>query len=153
MAPAAGVDVRVHLAVVGAVALTIGLPVTRSLLPASADAAPEGPAFAWPSRPLWALGLLAFCCLLAEGAAADWSAVYVDDSLDAPASQAALAFAAFSATMTLGRLVGDRLTSAIGPVRLLRACGLVAGAGLGAALIVAVPGAAVAGVAHRGGRR
>ena len=59
----------------------------------------------------WALGVLAFCCLLAEGAAADWSAVYVEDSLDAPAAQAALAFAAFSATMTLGRLVGDRLVA------------------------------------------
>jgi MFS family permease len=144
-AAAADLDVRVHLALVGAIALAIGLPMTRDLLPADADAAPEGPSFARPSRALWALGILAFCCLLAEGAAADWSAVYVEDALDAPAGQAALAFAAFSATMTLGRLAGDRLAGAFGSVRLLRACGLVAGAGIGGALLLAMPGAAIVG--------
>jgi MFS family permease len=149
-AAAAGVDVRVNLVVVGALALAIGLPVTRALLPASADASPEGHAFARPTRALWALGVLAFCCLLAEGAAADWSAVYVEDSLDAPAGQAALAFAAFSATMTLGRLAGDRLAGSLGSVRLLRISGLVAGIGLGSALLLAVPGAAIAGFAFLG---
>jgi MFS family permease len=144
-AAAADLDVRVHLALVGAIALAIGLPMTRDLLPADADAAPEGPSFARPSRALWALGILAFCCLLAEGAAADWSAVYVEDALDAPAGQAALAFAAFSATMTLGRLAGDRLAGAFGSVRLLRVCGLVAGAGIGGALLLAMPGAAIVG--------
>ncbi len=149
-AAAAAVDVRVNLTVVGALALAVGLPVTRALLPASADAAPDGHHFARPTRALWALGILAFCCLLAEGAAADWSAVYVEDALGAPAGQAALAFAAFSATMTLGRLVGDRLAGALGSVRLLRISGLVAGIGLGGALIVAVPGAAIAGFAFLG---
>ena len=144
-AAAADLDVRVHLALVGAIALAIGLPMTRDLLPADADAAPEGPSFARPSRALWALGILAFCCLLAEGAAADWSAVYVEDAIDAPAGQAALAFAAFSATMTLGRLAGDRLAGAFGSVRLLRVCGLVAGAGIGGALLLAMPGAAIVG--------
>ena len=144
-AAAADLDVRVHLALVGAIAMAIGLPMTRDLLPADADAAPEGPSFARPSRALWALGILAFCCLLAEGAAADWSAVYVEDALDAPAGQAALAFAAFSATMTLGRLAGDRLAGAFGSVRLLRVCGLVAGAGIGGALLLAMPGAAIVG--------
>jgi MFS family permease len=144
-AAGAGLDVRVHLALLGALALALGLTATRHLLPGHADAAAEGPRFARPSRALWALGLLAFCCLLAEGAAADWSAVYVEDALGAPASQAALAYAAFSAAMTLGRLVGDRLVAALGSVRLLRRSGLVAGLGLGAALILAMPGAAIVG--------
>jgi MFS family permease len=145
-----GIDVRVNLIAIGVVALAIGAPVTRLLLPGDADAAPEGHSFARPTRALWALGILAFCCLLAEGAAADWSAVYVQNSLDAPAGQAGLAFAAFSAMMTLGRLAGDRLTGAVGSVRLLRASGLVAGVGLGAALIAARPGAAIVGFALLG---
>jgi MFS family permease len=149
-AAAADVDVRVNLVGVGAIALAIGLPMTRALLPASADATPESHSFARPTRALWALGILAFCCLLAEGAATDWSAVYVEDSLDAPAGQAALAFAAFSATMTLGRLVGDRLAGRFGSVRLLRISGLLAGVGLGGALLLAVPGAAIAGFAFLG---
>ncbi len=150
VAAGADVDVRVHLAALGLLALVIGLPATRFLLPADADAAPEGHSFARPSRALWALGVLAFCCLLAEGAAADWSAVYVEDALDAPAGQAALGYAAFSATMTLGRLVGDRLAGALGSVRLLRMSGLLAGIGLGGALLLATPGAAIAGFALLG---
>ena len=139
-----------HLAIIGALALATGMPVTRHLLPAAADAEPEGPSFARPTRALAALGLLAFCCLLAEGAAADWSAVYVEDSLSAPAAQGALAFAAFSATMALGRLVGDRLVAALGPVRLVRASGTLAGVGLGIAVLVGSPGAAIAGFALLG---
>ncbi len=149
-AAAARVDVRVNLVVVAALALAVGLLATRALLPTSADASPESHSFARPTRALWALGILAFCCLLAEGAAADWSAVYVEDSLGGPAGQAALAYAAFSATMTLGRLVGDRLVGDLGSVRLLRISGMVAAVGLGGALLLAVPGAAIAGFALLG---
>ncbi len=146
----AGVDVRVHLALVGAVAAVLAVAATRNLLPGGADAATEGPAFARPSRALLALGVLAFCGLLAEGAAADWSGVYLEDELGASAGVAPLAFAAFSATMTLGRLFGDRLAAALGPVRLLRACGTIGAAGLGGALIVAEPAAALVGFAMLG---
>lgn len=91
------------------------------------------------------LGVLAFCCLVGEGAAADWSAVYLRDDLGATAGFAALAYAAFSIAMTAGRLVGDRLTAALGPVRLVRSCGLVACLGLGGGLLADEPIAAVAG--------
>jgi MFS family permease len=91
------------------------------------------------------LGILAFCCLVGEGAVADWSAVYLRDDLGATAGFAALAYAAFSIAMTAGRLVGDRLTAALGPVRLVRACGLVAALGLAAGLLADAPIAAVAG--------
>ena len=49
--------------------------------------------------------------------------------------------------MTLGRLVGDRLVGDLGSVRLLRIWGVVAAVGLGGALLLAVPGAAIAGLA------
>lgn len=97
------------------------------------------------------LGVLAFCCLVGEGAAADWSAVYVRDDLGATASFAALAYAAFSIAMTAGRLVGDRLTAALGPVLLVRCCGLVACLGLGTGLLIDRPIAAVIGFGCLGG--
>jgi len=56
-----------------------------------------------------ALGVLGICALVGEGAAGDWSAVYLRDNLGTSAGFAALGFAAFSVTMTAGRLVGDRL--------------------------------------------
>jgi hypothetical protein len=60
---------------------------------------------------------------------------------------AALGFAAFSLTMTGGRLVGDRLTARWGAVALTRRGGALAACGLGGALIVASPAAAVVGFA------
>jgi predicted MFS family arabinose efflux permease len=91
------------------------------------------------------LGVLAFCALVGEGAAADWSAVYLHDSLGSTAGFAAGAYAAFSIAMTAGRLVGDRLAGRLGPVPLVRACGVLAAAGLAAALLIGRPLAGVVG--------
>jgi MFS family permease len=91
------------------------------------------------------LGVLVLCTLVGEGAAADWSAVYLHDSLHTTAGFAAYGYAAFSIMMTVGRLFGDRLTRRLGPVTLVRASGGVAAAGLGAALLVNHPVAGVVG--------
>jgi len=98
-------------------------------------------------RLIVALGVLAVCALAAEGAAGDWSAVYLRDRLGTSAGFAALAFAAFAVTMTVGRAVGDSLIRRFGVVSLIRACGLVAAIGLAGGLAVGNPAAAVAGFA------
>jgi MFS family permease len=93
------------------------------------------------------LGLLALCSLLGEGAAGGWSAVYLHDNLGTSAAFAALGYAAFSVTMALGRLSGDRLTARFGPARLVTGCGLVAAAGLALALAWTSPVAGLTGFA------
>ncbi|WP_344509408.1 MFS transporter [Dactylosporangium maewongense] len=103
-----------------------------------------------PVRGVLFLGVLVCCALVGEGAAADWSAVYLRDELDSSAGFAAAAFAAFSVAMTITRLVGDRLTTRFGPVVVVRASGLLAAGGLGAALLVGAPVAGVAGFACLG---
>src|SRR5215213_5164999 len=152
LAAGADLDVRWHLLGVASAALVVGLVACRSLLPADADHAGEeaGPLLAWPPRALWAVGAVGFCALVCEGATADWSAVYVRESLGAEAGVAALAFAAFSATMTLGRLAGDRLTRAWGAEALVRRGALLSAAALGAALLIGRPAAAIAGFALLG---
>jgi MFS family permease len=91
------------------------------------------------------LGMLALCALVGEGAAADWSTVYLRDTLASTEGFAAAAFAAFFIAMTAGRLSGDRLAARFGAGRLVRGCGLLAAAGLGAALLVSHPVAGVLG--------
>jgi MFS family permease len=149
-----GIDVRVQMAVLAALALVVGLTAARALLPAAADAAGKrDPAARGPRRidsRLLLLGVLAFCCLLCEGAAADWSAVYVDRSLAASAAVAGLAYAAFSVTMVLGRLLGDALTERFGSAALVRGGSVVSAVGLGAALLGNRPGAALVGFACLG---
>jgi MFS family permease len=96
------------------------------------------------------LGVVAFCCLVGEGAADNWSAVYLHDDLGTSQGFAALGFAAFSVMMTIGRLAGDRLALRFGPVRLVRACGLLAAAGLAGGLLTDRPIGGLAGFAALG---
>ncbi len=115
---------------------------------------------AWPGRParaapgssrLTGLGVLALCCLIAEGAAANWSGVYLRDDLGAPPGYEAAGFGGFSLAMAAGRMAGDRLAARYGPVGLIRGCGLLASAGLAAALLSRSPVGAVIGFAACGG--
>ena len=99
----------------------------------------------YPLQLIWVLGLVALCGQVGEGSAGDWSAVYLHVNLGAPAGTAAVALGAFSVTMAAGRVAGDRLAGRFGPVRLVRASGLVAGLGLAAGLLIGTPAAAIAG--------
>jgi len=103
-----------------------------------------------PLQLIWILGLVALCGQVGEGSAGDWSAVYLHVNLGSSAAVAAVALGAFSVTMAAGRAVGDRLAGRFGPVRLVRASGLVAGLGLALGLLIGTPAAAIAGFALLG---
>ena len=112
------------------------LSAARSLLPTHTDAQRTGVAFARPTRAILALGLVAFCVVLGEGAVADWSAIYLNGTLRTGAGLAAAGYAAFSVVMAVGRGVGDPLTARRGPRTMVRLGGLVAALGLTLALVV-----------------
>jgi MFS family permease len=151
LAAAAGLDVRVHLALVALVSLVVGLVWSRRFLGADVDAVGAAdPTFVRPPAKLIPLGLLAFACLLIEGASGDWSGVYLRDELGTSAGVAALGFTAFNLTMTAGRIVGDRLVARFGSVTVVRAGGAIAAAGFALALAAATPAAAIAGFACLG---
>jgi MFS family permease len=151
LAAAAGLDVRAHLAIIAAVTATVGMTWSRRFLGSDVDAIGHAdPVFVRPPRRLLALGALAFACLLIEGASADWSGVYLRDELGTTAAIAALGFTAFSVTMTVGRLIGDRLVDRFGPQTIVRAGGSIAAAGFGLALLASQPAAAIAGFACLG---
>ncbi|MGW9171359.1 MFS transporter [Streptomyces decoyicus] len=86
-------------------------------------------------RHIWALATLALMIMLSEGVANDWSALHLRNVLDAPAATAALAYGAFATTMTLGRLLADRVAARFGPVAILRHGASVAALGLTAAAL------------------
>jgi MFS family permease len=161
LAARAGWSPARHFAV-AALCLGVTLVVgTRRLLPASLDVAPaatapsptgrrpRGSGLPW-SRPLLVLGVIGFSSFFGEGSAHDWSAVYLHDVLGTSAAMAAAGFAAFSLAMATVRFAGDRLSARFGPVRLVRASGLVAAVGLGLGLLAHHPLAGVAGFALLG---
>jgi fucose permease len=128
-------------------------PGTREVSLGEASPAPSGTPLPKDSpdarrrvrRLVLALAVLGVCGLVGEGAAGDWSAVYLKDNLGTSAGLAALGFSAFSVTMTLGRGVGDRLIRRFGVVSVIRVGGLIATAGLGLALATPAPAVAIAG--------
>jgi MFS family permease len=68
--------------------------------------------------------------MLCEGAANDWSVLHLKSVLDAPESTAAFAYGAYAASMTIGRLLADRISGRFGPVAVLRHGAALAAAGI-----------------------
>ncbi|MCP2296054.1 hypothetical protein APR11_002482 [Nocardia amikacinitolerans] len=138
---------------VAIVATVAAAPATRCIGSPAANlpletAAPERLSELSRSR-LWLLGLLAAACLLGEGAAADWSAVHLSGLHASPAISAA-AYAGYSAAMTAGRLVGDRLIARFGAPKVVRTGAFLASIGLVAGLAVSDVPFALAGWAAFG---
>ena len=72
--------------------------------------------FVWPSPALLALGALAFCIMLGEGAMADWSAIFLREICGVGEGWAAAGYAAFALAMAAARFSGDSLSARFGPV-------------------------------------
>ncbi len=99
------------------------------------------------SRVLVGLSVLGACVMIGEGAMADWTPVYLATVIGTGPGLAASGYAVFSATMMLGRLVGDWLTERVGRVRIVRLGTLVGAAGLAVALLLGTLPAALVGFA------
>jgi MFS family permease len=82
------------------------------------------------------IGILCFIVFLAEGAMLDWSAVFLTSVRGVDPSQAGLGYTAFATTMTIGRLMGDRIVQRLGNARIILFGGLLAGGGLALATLV-----------------
>ncbi len=108
----------------------------RGLLP-NARPADMGPRFAWPTRAVVGLGVIALLSFALEGAVGDWSALFLATVKGASPSTAASGFAMFSLTMVIFRLVGDTVVEKLGPrTTLTLGGGLIA---LGFAIAVLSP--------------
>lgn len=112
-----------------ALLLVTGIVAAFNLWPAP-PSHKNGLRFALPSRQLLALGIIAFLAFSAEGAIADWSALYLAKVKNADLATAAYGYVAFSIVMVACRLSGDWAVVRLGPVRTLAAGGIVIAAGV-----------------------
>jgi MFS family permease len=115
-----GLSQQAHLALVAGLLLVGVLIARRSLPPSTVHDEVAGPKFALPSAAMLGLGCVIFCAFLIEGALADWSAVYFQDSLHTSPAAAAFGYGAFAFAMTVMRFLGDRSAAAWGAEPLLR---------------------------------
>lgn len=108
------------------------------------------PLFPFPRGPLIAVGLIAFCSSMGEGAMVDWSALFLVDIAQVDAARAALGYTVFSIAMVATRLLGDQVTHRLGPVTTARLAGVFATSGTLCAIVFASYGMALAGFALMG---
>lgn len=133
-------DLKPHIWIIAALDLGIAWWGTRHLIVDRVrNAVAEGGGFQLPTRGLIGMGLIAFCCMLGEGAMADWSTNYMEKIAGAAPATAPLALAAFSLAMTAARFTGDRIRASWGDGKLLMVGSILAAVGLGVILSVLHP--------------
>lgn len=138
-------------ATVSAIALAgvlLLMGIRRHVLPYGNPA--EGPPFALPRGEVLFLGMLCMTVFLVEGSMMDWSAVMLAENHGMPVAQAGYGFAAFSLTMTFGRLTGDRIVARVGRRSVVTVGGLLAMGGILLATLVPLWQAALLGYAMVG---
>jgi MFS family permease len=106
--------------------------------------------WAKPNKSLLLLAFIGFSVLLSEGAIADWSAIYIRDTLAGSIFLGGLGFAGFSLTMALGRFYGDILIPRLGARKILLVGGLLASISMVSALLIGNPGTAILGFTMAG---
>jgi MFS family permease len=162
-----GVPLTVHLAVIGAAIVGVGLLARRSLepgkvvvLPASAGSSgsSDSPVSAgssggrWSGRWVHGVGLLAALSLggaMLEGPPADWGAVRIEQ-FGVASWVPSLGFAAFMAGMLAARAIGDHLTDRHGDAAVLRFGTALAAVGFAFGVVVAHPVTFMVGLAMAG---
>lgn len=133
-------DLQPHLWTVAALGLGIAWWGTRHLIvDRLRNTVSEGGGFQLPTRGLIGMGLIAFCCMLGEGAMADWSTNYMEKIAGAEPATAPLALAAFSLAMMTARFMGDRIRASWGDGKLMMVGSILSAVGLGLIITVLHP--------------
>lgn len=150
-----GLDVALHLGIVGVLQVLVAIVVIRWI---PSDAALTGdaeddtkPTFRermsiWLNPRTLVIGLLVLGMAFTEGSANDWIAIGFIDDRGFDNGQGALVFGVFTVAMTIGRIAGVPLLDRFGRVPVLRGASLAAAAGLAIVILVPIIPIAIAGV-------
>ncbi|MBU9765307.1 MFS transporter [Mycobacterium sp. TNTM28] len=138
---ALGIPRAVHLSVIAVALSAVALAAYRYLLDGpdhedhpAAHTAPGTRAGPRVYLILLALVLIAIAGATVEDAGSSWATLYLRDGLHAPPAVAVFGYIALVGFMFVGRLTGDRLVDRFGEAAVARTGGMIAAAGMGAAL-------------------
>jgi len=115
-----------HFWIIALFAITMMLIFNKYLLltPTSKSAS-SFTKFKMPHGSLMLLGVIAFCCMSAEGCMFDWSGVYFKQVVKAEGSFVSLGYASFMIMMATGRFTGDRLAMKFGRKKMVQLSGIL----------------------------
>jgi len=125
-----------HFWIIALFAITMMLIFNKYLLltPTSRSAS-SFTKFKMPHGSLMLLGVIAFCCMSAEGCMFDWSGVYFKEVVKAEGSLVSLGYASFMIMMATGRFTGDRLALKFGRKKMVQLSGVLIFIGMMIAVI------------------
>ncbi|HKO81775.1 MAG TPA: MFS transporter [Chitinophagaceae bacterium] len=120
----------IHFWIVAALVIITIMVMQKYLQQGRAAATEKKPFFSKPDGMLVQLGVIGFFSMASEGAMFDWSGVYFQQIVNAPASLIALGYLTFMIAMASGRFAGDKLIAKYGRKKMLRISGLLISSGL-----------------------
>tara|TARA_R110002124_G_scaffold55708_1_gene157645 strand:+ start:2784 stop:3959 length:1176 start_codon:yes stop_codon:yes gene_type:complete len=83
-----------------------------------------------PDETLLKLGMVGFCGMMCEGCMFDWSGVYMNKVVQAPAYLVPTGYIAYMGAMAIGRFAADKLAHRFGMIRVLQGSGIMIFTGL-----------------------
>jgi len=104
-----------------------------------------GSGIRFPSLTILGISFICMVTFMSEGCVADWSAIYLKESLHSTREFMSLGYAGFSVAMTLGRLNGDTLINRIGSKKVVTIGSLLAAFGFLIVVLAPFVGVAIAG--------
>jgi MFS family permease len=107
----------------------------------------SGSALAAPPVTIIGLAFICFVTFMGEGCVADWSAIYLKESLHSSTTFASLGYAGFSIMMAAGRFNGDSLVPKTGAKKIVIIGSLIAAAGFILVVFFSLPAVAITGFA------
>lgn len=144
-----GIEPRVEAIVTAVMLFMLVLVIARHL--GSGSVRTEGAVgFHRPSRAVLPLAGLIVLIAFVEGGLSDWGGVYLREGVGADESFAALAYAALSLGLFVGRMGGDWAKDRIGSVRLIELGMFATAASIAVALLIDEPLVALAGMVAAG---
>lgn len=125
-----------------AVAICVVLYFNRKYLLAHKRIIHSGSGLRFPSLSILSISFLCMVLFMSEGCVADWSAIYLRESLNGTKEIMGLGYAGFSAAMTIGRFNGDSIITKFGSKNVVIAGALLAATGF--LTVVVAPAVTVA---------
>ena len=127
----ADISPLMHFSIICALTGLLVFTFYKNTLPTSFESnGSSQPLFIKPDKRILILGLIAFCCMVCEGAMADWSGVYFQKVVQTPATYTAIGYVAFTGMMATGRFLGDYLVTRFGVKHILQVSGILIATGL-----------------------
>lgn len=140
-----GVLPLLHFVIIATI-LVVGVAISfHALLPDEKQPSSAAKGFVKPDRFLLTLGVIAFCCMICEGAMFDWSGIYFQKVVGADKDWVGAGYTAFMCAMATGRFVADWVANRFGLQQTIFFSGLLITTGLLLSVLAPYQGPAIVG--------